>query len=309
MTGKALELAVLLCTFNGGRHLAAQLDSLVAPAHVRCTVYASDDGSTDNTGQLLNSSRLSSRGIALTVRQGPRLGHAANFLSLVTDGAIGADLFAYCDQDDVWDDDKLARAVNTLSQFDAGTPVLYCTRTRSIDASGRVIGYSPLFRKSPSFRNALLQNIAGGNTMVMNACARELLCSAGPVDVVAHDWWTYLLVSGAGGTVIFDPEPSVSYRQHDSNIVGANRDARSRMRRYGGFLSGRNRRWNARNIAALESCQSLLTPENRRHLSDFKRARDKGWVGRLPALRRSGVYAQTLSGNIGLWIATLLKKI
>ena len=91
--------------------------------------------------------------------------------------------------------------------------------------------------------------------------------------------------------------------------MGANNGARARTRRYKGFLSGRNRRWNAKNIAALESCLPLLTRESREVLSQFKLMRDAGVFKRLTALGHSGIYAQTTSGNMGLWFASLLKKI
>ena len=145
--------------------------------------------------------------------------------------------------------------------------------------------------------------------MVMNAAARELLRTAGLVDVPAHDWWTYLLVSGAGGTVIYDPEPCLSYRQHAGNQIGANTGFRRRLARYLGAFSGRNRHWNDRNIAALTHNERLLTPENREILRIFRQSRDLGPFKRLSGLRKAGLYAQTFSGNLGLFFASLLKKI
>ena len=82
---------------------------------------------------------------------------------------------------------------------------------------------SPLFRRPPSFRNALVQSLAGGNTMVLNRPARDLVALASRrARFVSHDWWAYLLVTGAGGAVHYSAKPLVRYRQHAHNLVGAN---------------------------------------------------------------------------------------
>ncbi len=307
------SVAVLLCTYNGGPFLAEQLDSIfrqtVRAQGVQLELHVADDGSTDGTLQLLESRVAGATGPPVSRRDGPRRGHAANFLTLACAADIQADFFAYCDQDDIWDVDKLERALARLSDFPPHEPALYCARTRSITQSGEVCGTSPLFTRKPSFQNALLQNIGGGNTMVMNRAARELLLTAGVVDVVSHDWWTYLLVAGAGGGIVYDRQPCLSYRQHGNNAVGDNSGAAARLSRYGSFARGRNRQWYARNLAALEKNAGLLTGDSLETMRAFSEMRDAGLAGRLRSLRKSGLYAQTFTGQLGLYIATLLKKI
>lgn len=301
-------VAVLLCTYNGAAHLPEQLASIQGQQFENLTIFASDDGSNDETVPELDRFAGASS-VPITIRRGPCAGHAVNFLSLLCDGSISADYYAFADQDDCWDAVKIDRAVELLATTSAGEPALYCGRTRSISDKGDLLGLSPLFARPPSFRNALVHNIGGGNTMVFNAAARELLVRAGVVDVVTHDWWTYLLVSGAGGRVIYDPQPCLSYRQHSANEIGANLSLGDRLQRYTGALGGRNREWNDRNLEALRQNSLLLTRENRMILEEFSRSRRGGVRERICGLRKSGLYAQTLSGNIGLYVATLLKKI
>ena len=303
------QIAILLCTLDGGRFLRPQLDSIRPPDGCDCHIYLSDDGSRDDTQQVARDYAESNDSVPLTLRRGPGAGHAANFLSLLNAPDVEADFYAFSDQDDLWDANKLDVALAALYTVDADTAAVYCSRTRSISEAGADKGRSPRFRRPPSFANALIQNIAGGNTMVLNRKARQLLVEAGRVEVVAHDWWVYQLVSGAGGRVIYDPEPHMSYRQHDRNAIGANTGVQARGRRYLGFLSGRNRRWNQANLAALKDNQRLLTPENSELLQVFERLRSDSLTTRLAALLGGPFYAQTLSGNIGLWLATLLKKI
>lgn len=80
---------------------------------------------------------------------------------------------------DIWETDKLQRAVARLSAVPHGTPAVYCSRTRVVDANDQPICMSPLFAKTPRFANALMQNIGGGNTMVFNEAVRQLLIKAG----------------------------------------------------------------------------------------------------------------------------------
>jgi hypothetical protein len=94
----------------------------------------------------------------------------------------------------------LARGIELLQTVDPSIPAVYGLRTRLIDEDGNEIGFSPLFRKLPGFRCALVQSIAGGNTMISNQTARELLVFCGPdVNVPSHDWWLYQVTCTFGG--------------------------------------------------------------------------------------------------------------
>src|SRR5262245_13136920 len=201
MSKDDFSVAILLGILEGARFLPAQLASFERQTHKNWFVVASDDGSTDESIRVLEKFR-DARGGLVTICNGPSGGFAANFLSLICRAELKANYYALSDQDDVWEDDKLARALAWLSQMPPQIPALYGSRTSLIDADGRFIGKSPLFRKPPAFANALVQNIAGGNTMVFNEAARHLVIQAGGVLAIqSHDWWLYLLVTAAGGVV------------------------------------------------------------------------------------------------------------
>ena len=309
MNETSAKIAVLLCTYNGNRFLPSQLESLLNQTGVSSEIYASDDGSTDQTLDILENAAKSTASALVDIRKGPGLGSSRNFLSLVCNEDIKADYFAYSDQDDIWDADKLSRATSALSECPDSQPALYCARTRSMSETGKIEGNSPLFKGRPSFANALVHNIGGGNTMVMNRSAIELLRRAGVAEVVSHDWWTYLLVSGAGGCVIYDPKPCLNYRQHAGNLIGANTGITRRLARYVGALKGSNRAWNDSNLRALTLNSTMLTPENQERLRVFEQSRNGSLYVRLRGISRAGLYAQSLSGNLGLFFASLLKKI
>lgn len=306
---RAPRVAILMCTYHGQHYLAEQLDSFDAQTHANWQVWVSDDGSRDDTHAILE--RYQQRwGGRLTVHSGPGAGFAANFLSLSCRADIDADFYAYSDQDDIWEADKLERAVSWLSSFPPEVPALYCTRTRLVDEQNRDIGFSPLFTKPASFGNALMQNLGGGNTMVFNAAARALLLSASDdIDVVTHDWWLYLLVTGCGGQVRYDAYPSLRYRQHDGNLVGMNANWSARLARIRMLWEGCFRTYNDQHMRAIERVRHRLTPDSRKRLDLVAQARQRWLLPRLIGFWRAGIYRQTLLGNIGLVVAAIFNKI
>jgi len=305
----AAHVAILMCTKDGAAFLAEQLHSIAEQTHTNWSLIVSDDGSTDATLSIIARFAEGSKQNT-AIRSGPRQGVCANFLSLATDPGIKADYFAFSDQDDIWYKNKLQRALAWLVTVPSDVPAVYCGRTELVSNDGRSYGLSPLFTRSIAFRNAIVQSLGGGNTMVFNAAAKRLLEATGRLDVVLHDWWMYQLVSAVGGAVHYDPQPMLKYRQHPDNLIGSNRGGAARVVRLRMMLRGRFRDWNAKNVAALERIPvRLIAPQNRTVLTLFAKTRTASLFKRLYYLKRSGVYRQTLLGNIGLIVATILKRI
>ncbi|WP_052317916.1 glycosyltransferase family 2 protein [Frateuria aurantia] len=307
---RASSVAILLCTWNGAAFLPAQLASIAAQTWGNWRLLASDDGSTDGTLAQLEAFRAEHGAEKVQLLRGPGKGYAANFMSVLRAAAGQAEYFAFCDQDDVWDADKLQRAIEVLQRWPEKKPALYCGRSRLIDMEGRACGLSMYFGRPPSFRNALVQSLAGANTMVVNAAAMRLL-AATPDDqpVVSHDWWAYLLVTGAGGHVYYDQQPSISYRQHGSNVIGAALGWRQRWRRFGQMLGGSYRRWNDINLPALTAMESWLSAESAASLRAYRQLRESGLFGRLVGFYRMHLYRQTRAGDLGFWCAVLLGRL
>ena len=308
--GASAKVAILLATYCGGRFLAEQLDSFVAQTYSDWELWASDDGSNDDTIAILEAYKCKIPLGRLSILSGPRNGITANFFALILNQTIKAEYYAYSDQDDIWDADKLERAVTWLNSVSKNIPALYCSRTRLIDEIGGCIGESCFFNRKKSFANALVQNVAGGNTMVFNHAAMLLLreCKENYFGVM-HDWWTYIVVSGCGGVVFYDTRPSLSYRQHANNAIGANSSFAARLTRVRQMRHGRFKNWNDANIMAISKIQEKFTLQNRVTLTLFARARQMSLLPRLVYMLRSGVYRQTFLGNIGLFFAVVFRKI
>lgn len=304
------RVAILLGTYQGEDYLSEQLDSFEKQTHSNWRVYVSDDGSRDGTLSILETYQRTWSKERLSIYSGPKSGFAANFMSLIDNSDCQADYFAFSDQDDIWEEKKLERALQWLEDIPSDTPALYCSRTKLVDKHNREIKLSTLFSKKPTFSNALIQSLGGGNTMVLNKAARELLCGTrGHMPDISHDWWAYMVVSGCGGYVFYDAVPNVRYRQHEHNLMGTNLGLQGRFMRIRMLRQGYFRRWNDRSIAALRVMNNKLTPGSRNILGLFARARRKSLIPRLIGLRRSGIYRQTLLGNLGLLVAAVFGKM
>ena len=140
---KAPLVAVLLCTRNGDRFLEEQMDSIYAQDHSNVTVWASDDGSEDDTNLILEKYQSLKEKDRFSIQRGPLKGFVANFLSLACQPDIQADYFAYADQDDIWQPDKLSRAISALGDISNDTPAVYCSRTRIVGEIGCHFGFLP----------------------------------------------------------------------------------------------------------------------------------------------------------------------
>lgn len=309
MTAAGGRLAVLMATYNGASFIDEQLRSIDQQTWPTIDLWASDDGSTDGTPNALERwAAYWSKGVFTRV-PGPSRGFAANFRSLLVNPKVDADYVAFCDQDDVWLAEKTQVAVDALAAQGC-RPALYCARTIITDAGGQELSRSPLFRRPPDFANALVQSIGGGNTMVLNRAAYELVRKAAArTSFVSHDWFAYLIVTGAGGHVTYDETPHVRYRQHGKNLVGSNQGWGARLARIKAAFGGRFTLWNDDNVAALDACRDLLTPAAAEIFERFRQARTGPLPDRLVNLWRSGVYRQTALGQVSLYAAGLLGKL
>ena len=303
--------AILLGLFNGARDLSEQLLSFSDQTHTDWSLIVSDDGSTDAGCEMLRRFAEAHPERDIRLVEGPGRGFAANFLSLFDRIGPEARFAALSDQDDRWLPGKLRHGIAQLQTVGDDRPALYCGRTIICDAALRPLRRSPHFKLPPGFAHALVQNIAGGNTMVLNRRAIELVrASIGRVGPLpAHDWWIYQLVTAAGGVVLYDREPMVLYRQHVRNLIGASDGFSAQMTRLRGLLSGRFAVWNGQNLAALRAMDHCITPQNRAVLAHFSTAREGRPAERLRALAKSGVYRQTRKGTIALWLAAALKRL
>lgn len=289
----APRVAILCATYNGAGRLPEQIASWRAQTVTNWHVTFCDDGSTDGTLELTGELAEAEPERFTVVRNRRNLGFCDNFLRnlhLLPD----APFHSFSDQDDIWYPDKVSRACNWLAQIDASVPALYFARTEIVSDDLAPLGLSPRFDHPPAFRNALVQSIGGGNTITFNRAGRGLILAALPRGpVVSHDWWLYILFSGAGGAVRYDREPVLKYRQHGGNLVGANNSGIELAKRFRRAWQGQWKAWNHLHEAALDEVSQVLTEENRAIYATFKRVLHGRRRERMRALRQGGFFRQS----------------
>jgi glycosyltransferase involved in cell wall biosynthesis len=313
-----VQIQILMGVYEGTAYLKAQLQSLVDQDHSDWKLYVSDDSpnaiSRQMIGDFFTSQSETSHGTGskesscVQVTQGARMGFAANYMHMIETSSDG--FLALADQDDIWCPDKLSRALAGLADVPADVPALYCARSMYWDGQDKKRLSVP-FRRAPSFRNALVENIAQGNTIVLNPAAARLARAAAPQvkEVFAHDWWLYLLISGAGGTIVSDNGPAVLlYRQHPENLIGSGQGIKAQIMRKSLVLRGQLTERLDLNDAALNACSSYLTPENGEYHAQFTLARKSTLPRRLLGLYALGIYRQHPFGTFGFLGASLLGR-
>ena len=211
-----MHIIILMSTYNGEKYLKEQIESILSQS-VPVEIVVRDDGSTDSTQQILDE--YSKKG-NLTWYSGNNLGPGKSFFDLVLKAPY-ADYYAFADQDDVWDNNKIETGIKKLAQLSANVPALYCSAFTPVDANLRLIVCNePPKRKILSLGNALLENIAPGCTYIFNRKAIEAFRKYKMEYITIHDWDLYRIVMALGGNVTYDCESHILYRQHGTNAIG-----------------------------------------------------------------------------------------
>lgn len=228
---------VLLSTYNGEAYLKEQLDSILNQKDVAVKLFVRDDGSSDGTVDILRAYAALHENIHYL--GGENCGVVASFFRLFELSDSDADFYALADQDDVWDEDKLSIACNKLEQMRKEkspkkkkndsqirvytTPLLYCCDAWNTDDALNLLPESMQTAGKeliPDFRNALIENIARGASIVFNQALMSYIRISMPQDIYMHDWWLYLVAS-CFGEVYYDSAAHYKYRQHAGNTLGA----------------------------------------------------------------------------------------
>lgn len=213
-----MKLAILMATYNGENYLQEQIESILQQkVDIPFDLIVRDDGSTDGTVQLLEAYRAKG---ALTYYTGENLGAAKSFIHLLRTNP-GYDFYAFSDQDDVWNPDKLNKGLRAIAELSG--PALYCTNAELVSADLQSFGRNT-HRATPTYNlvSALcLASCAQGCTSVFNSALAQVIQShAMPNVFIMHDSLVTCLCMLIGGKIIYDPIPSIKYRMHGSNVFG-----------------------------------------------------------------------------------------
>lgn len=232
------KVLILLATYNGEKYLQQQLDSLYRQSGAEVEILVRDDGSSDGTKEILRSNQSSEAGsCVLTWYEGEHSGAARGYLELMNRASEKpADYYAFCDQDDVWDEDKLETAINILDSDAPNIPALYYCGQRLVDDKLNLIADHTLNRERDLKARFILSDFAGC-TGVFNRALLEEAIKYDPGYLLMHDTWILKICLGLGGTVHIDPDCHISYRQHRDSTLGLGRSLPAYLRQVRQYLN------------------------------------------------------------------------
>lgn len=278
-----MNIAVLMSTFNGEKFLQDQIESIL---NQKCShtidLLVRDDGSTDGTIEILDKFKKIGK---LKWFSGKNVGPAASFIDLFNKCSSKYDFYALSDQDDVWDEDKLEHGVSCLTGH--GNVLLYCSNARLVDKCMHNIGRN-VYKNNPicdlfgiSCEGGLL-----GCTMLFNSRLMQIIKKAKineTSSIIMHDFLLAEVCTAVGGSILFDKEPHMSYRQHTNNVIGVST----------GTFNIIKSRFNAIFVKARISIseQAAFVLEN---FSDSMSEKNKRWLSKVATYRHSLLSATIL---------------
>ena len=217
-------VVVMMATYNGDRFIEEQIRSITNQEDVKVILYVRDDGSSDHTVEILKKYVSSDK-----ILFGNHDGSADNFWNLLqhVERVSQEQYYAWSDQDDIWDSNKLITAIKALEQTGENLfekPALYSSNNRKIDSYGNIIRTQASSRIHLSaLPQVLVKSNVQGATMVFN---RKLLAFAANFTPkfkehkLYHDAWINKLCFALNGVVVYDKIAHISYRIHQDNVLG-----------------------------------------------------------------------------------------
>jgi glycosyltransferase involved in cell wall biosynthesis len=303
------KIVVLLSTFNGAKYLKEQLDSLENQKYKNFEIIARDDGSSDNTIEILNSYNIK------ILRAKNNLGAKKSFAELLNYAInnSNSEYFMFCDQDDVWREDKIKKTLSKMQDMEKQypkIPILIHTDLEVVDENLQTISNSmwkyehinPIFN---SLNRLLIHNTITGCTMMIN---RKLAKKSLPIpnQSIMHDWWIGLVASYFG-KIAFLEDKTIKYRQHNKNDTGAKKYSYINI-----FIKAYNMVFSnelyikhlKKNITQsklfLNLYESELDNDSKNILKEFSNIENSSFIHKRVVIMKYGLLKYGLIRNIGL---------
>lgn len=295
------SVTVVLATYNGEKYIREQLDSLLRQKGIKVSILVRDDGSKDGTSNILDE--YQNQGL-LRWYTGEHLNVQKGYLNLLK-YAPKSEYYAFCDQDDVWDDDKLLYAVTELEAFPKDKPVMYYCGQRLVDENLQLISVHKIVTDRSAHTNFLISNVAGC-TAVFNQCLVDAVNSTEPDFILMHDSWLFKICLALGGNYYADSTAHINYRQHGNNVAGLSGGMKGKLRQAKRYLAV---------FEIQKQCQSLLNCYGDRMIPEYRKLTeeicnyDKSLGNRIKLLSRKDFDFKSVSLNVVVKLKILLKKM
>ena len=229
------KVHILLSTYNGSHYILEQLNSIFQQTYQNFTLFTRDDGSSDNTLALISQYKEQHPEYASKINILPNLsrsnlGYMESFWTLLQK-CSNADIYSFCDQDDVWLPDKLMQGVKFLTAHDNSLPLLYFSSFYLCNEDLSQRSPAPLVSLPISFKDVLFYTPAFGFSIMINECLRNTALKISDRRNLPHDGWMQKLAA-AFGKILYDPTPTAYYRRHGLAVTTENQSTRSLIRNW-----------------------------------------------------------------------------
>ncbi len=301
---------ILLSTYNGIAYLEPQIESLLKQSHKSWRLLIRDDGSTDGTIEIVERyvAAYPEKIIIVKDTEGS-LGPTLSFSRLLERSSAEYSLF--CDQDDVWEPDKIAVTLDSMRSIEAesgSVPVLVHTDMKVVDSSLGVLSdsfwkYQNLNPGLAALRNLLILNNVTGCTVMVNGPLRKLATPI-PPEAILHDWWV-ALVAAAFGHTGYVKSPTMLYRQHASNVAGSTSYSINYFLSRLGSLGSTARlleRIVAQAVAFESTYKSMFKPTDLKTVTAFVSLLRSSRFTRLKLLFKFGFKGMGFLRNLGIYL-------
>ncbi|NQK93618.1 glycosyltransferase family 2 protein [Streptococcus suis] len=286
-----MKVNILMSTYNGQQFLAEQIRSIQEQSYTDWTLFIRDDGSSDNTKEILKDfEHQDSRIHIIDSDKTDNLGVIKSFHKLVNHDR--ADYYFFSDQDDVWLPNKLELSLKEAQNHPADFPLMVYMDLKVVNQDLEIMTESMVKSQSHHANTELVQEltentVTGGVAMINHHLAEMWQVTD---DILMHDWYLALLAS-AFGSLVFIDQPGELYRQHSDNVLGAR------------TLSKRFKKWIRPHILfavywdliknsqkqARHLLQMPLSQSNRELIEAFVTIMDKPMLERFRILRKYGL--------------------
>lgn len=300
-----MKVLILLSTFNGHLFLPELLDSLYCQEEIVFEILVRDDGSTDDTKNILR--RYNNRYGNITIAEGKNIGAKNSFLELIQMASKRNDFdyAAFCDQDDVWNPDKLKSAIYLMEKNKA---CFYYSPYQLVNEKLCPLPDNHHFLPIRDLAKSLVYNSVTGCTIVCNSHIIKEAAKFYPQYAMMHDSWIFKVALSLQGKVVIDSTPHILYRQHGNNVVGGRENTIQIIkRRANNFLHPKCARYNEAEDLYY-GFYNKMSDENKSIMKDIHNYKQKSLLKRMSIAFNPKFKTGRASNDLIFKIAILTKR-
>lgn len=225
------KVLVIMSSYNGEKYIEEQIKSIFNQlGDFKISLLIRDDGSSDNTIKIIKEF---AKKFDVKWYKGENLKPAKSFVDLMYMCSLDYDYYAFADQDDYWENNKISKAIEFLSDY-YNSPTIYYSNVEIVDKNLNSLGRN-LYKRKPytNIYNVFFTPNYIGCSMVWNKKLMQIVRKyEKPKIVIMHDSYLVKICKVFGGDVLYDNHSYVKYRQHGNNVIGSQTVVKEKLKRY-----------------------------------------------------------------------------